>query len=400
VGVALLGSAATTWGATIVGSTTGKFAVSPAGAATYTIPLVLPPGAGGMEPQLALSYSSQGPDTDMGPGFSVAGLSQIAVCPTTIFDDGHVGGRVICLDGQRLVNVGSGEYRTRVDTFSQVRFDGNGYTVHTKSGITNTYGEDGSTRFGESQPLVWLLQRSIDTTGNYIDYHYLLPSPGQTGAYFPKEIDYGGNLQQGTPPTVAVKFRYQTQTGFRPYGYLYSQIIDWNRLLTEIDVVDLPSGRTLRSWKVTYHYPCDNCVPAKSYPLTTSSVVSADQRPFPASVQDCAADVSGATQCAPPTTFAYAPPVGTQQTLSYATGDLGGSGFQTATGDFDGDGRADIIGFERDGFGVAHGFVIRGSDPSSPVVWSTPKVPLAASSWSGTSTTTGSQMWATLLVMP
>ncbi|MDI3259366.1 MAG: FG-GAP-like repeat-containing protein, partial [Sinobacteraceae bacterium] len=369
----LLGAATTTQASNAVGSITGKFAVSPTGAATYSMPLMLPPGAGGMEPQLAITYNSQAPDTYMGPGFAVSGLSQIAVCPTTIIDDGYVGGVARCLDGQRLVSVASNQFRTKVDSFSQVLFDGTGYTVHTKAGITNTYGESSTTRFvntASGQTLVWLLQRSVDTSGNYIDYHYTLPAAGSTGAYFPSEIDYGGNLNQGTPHSVAVKFVYQAQTGFRPYGQLYGQIVDWNQLLQEIDVVDLTTGKTLRSWAIV-----PRSIHAKSYPSTSSPVSSPDERPAPDAIQECATDSSGATQCSNSTEFAYTPPVGAQITASYSTGSFGGSGYTTAAGDFDGDGRADVFGYEVDSGGIAHGFVIRGSNPGVPYIWTATGLP-------------------------
>src|SRR4029079_5669610 len=50
----------------------GQFSVGPTGAASYSIPIALPPGTGGMTPSLALDYSSQGTNGLVGMGWTLA----------------------------------------------------------------------------------------------------------------------------------------------------------------------------------------------------------------------------------------------------------------------------------------------------------------------------------------
>ena len=71
----------------VVGTIQGAFAVSSTGEATYTLPLVVPPGAAGMQPSLAVEYNSASGDGMLGVGFSLAGLSAVTRCPLTVAQD-------------------------------------------------------------------------------------------------------------------------------------------------------------------------------------------------------------------------------------------------------------------------------------------------------------------------
>jgi len=111
-----------------VGATPGSFAVSPSGAATYTIPIIVAPGVNGMQPNLALVYNSQGSNGLLGMGWALSGLSVIHRCGATIELDGFKGGvnydanDRFCLDGDRLIRVGtSTEYRTEKESLQKVQ---------------------------------------------------------------------------------------------------------------------------------------------------------------------------------------------------------------------------------------------------------------------------------------
>ena len=66
------------------GTTEGEFQVNGNGGANYTIPIEVPPGRNGIEPQLSLQYNSQQGNGLLGVGWSLTGLSAIARCPSPL----------------------------------------------------------------------------------------------------------------------------------------------------------------------------------------------------------------------------------------------------------------------------------------------------------------------------
>ncbi len=137
----------------------GQFNVSATGGFTYTIPIAVPPGTGGMVPALSLDYSSQSGDGLEGLGWTLSGLPSIGRCPRTIAQDTIHGGvnysasDRFCMEGQRLVAVTRGtygidlmHYRTEIEGFSDIISHGSSGTgpayfeVHTKAGQVMYFG--------------------------------------------------------------------------------------------------------------------------------------------------------------------------------------------------------------------------------------------------------------------
>lgn len=225
-----------------VGTTEGAAGVD-GGAATYRIPIVVPPGRDGAQPQLSLNYSSRGGNGVAGVGWTVSGISSIHLCPKTVAQDGISrpvqldGADPLCLDGQRLMAVGtSGSqtvYDTEVRSFSRIMASGGtgststSFTVLTKDGHTLTYGAAqiqsacGTTAAAQvvpdftpaanKGPLSWLLTRSVDATGNNeIDYCYSVGTVGTNpGEVLLKSIYYTGS--PGSPGTRFVQFDYESR---------------------------------------------------------------------------------------------------------------------------------------------------------------------------------------------
>jgi len=208
-----------------VGSLPGSVDVSPTGAATYTIPISLPPGTAGMMPGLSIVYSSQSGGGMLGHGWSIGGFSAITRIPTNLHDDGYIDGvdfdelDQFTLDGNRLVSVGSSEYRTQLETYSKITSSGSiagapaSFVIETKDGKTLYYGSSSGSRFlaSDKSPkpvLIWLLEKVEDEFGNF----YTISHKIENNEYYPKEIKYTGNSNTNLSPYNSIKFHFDKKS--------------------------------------------------------------------------------------------------------------------------------------------------------------------------------------------
>ena len=216
---------------TVSGVLPGSLAVNPYGAATYEIPIAVPPGTAGVEPSLSLVYASNGGNGLLGLGWSLGGLSAIGRCPKTPAQDGARGAigydadDRFCLDGRRLVAVSGAygadgtEYRTEIDGFGKIVSRGSAGTgpawfeVRTKSGQTMRYGSTADSRIeavGRIEVRLWSIDRVTDAVGNYLTVRYR----EEDGQGYPDRIDYTGYGTDGAP-YASVRFAYQTRHDVR-----------------------------------------------------------------------------------------------------------------------------------------------------------------------------------------
>ena len=92
-----------------VGSPDGSFAVTPLGGASYTIPIEVPAGICGMEPEISITYDSHSGNGLCGWGCKIGGISVITRSVKDIYHDGVASGishdldDAFYLDGQRLI---------------------------------------------------------------------------------------------------------------------------------------------------------------------------------------------------------------------------------------------------------------------------------------------------------
>jgi hypothetical protein len=276
----------------------GQFAVSPVGAATYAIPIQVPPGVAGMEPKIALALNSRGGNGPLGVGWSLSGLSAISRCPRTTPQDG-VKGAVgydsndrFCLDGRRLILVAGtegadgAEYRTEVDTFSKVAVVGSAsgggpasFVVKTRSGLTLEYGNTSDSAVEVAGVLahvvrVWAVNRISDAYGNTQTVSYSQPNSGE---FYPDHIDYTSNGITGLASTNSVVFAYGARTDTLS-GYQDGQTFQTTKRLTSITTK--ADGAAVSIYTPTYEYGVGGRSRIKSISLCTSAGVCAPQTHF------------------------------------------------------------------------------------------------------------------------
>ena len=220
----------------VVGAIGGVVDVGGLGAATYTIPLELPEGIKGVQPNLSVTYNSQGGNGLLGWGWTLGGLSAVSRVAENLFLDNrkkgvNFDGDRFALDGQRLIaNDGSygnnlAEYRTEVDGMSKIVSYTedtivNGpakFKVWTADGLIMEYGFTSDSKIAykisndanEYEVALWLLNRVEDREGNYMTFEY-----GKGGAHYcVKRISYTGNANANLYPRYVLTFEYAS--GFR-----------------------------------------------------------------------------------------------------------------------------------------------------------------------------------------
>lgn len=321
----------------------GQFSVSESGATTYSVPIQAPPGTGGIEPKLALSYNSQAGNGLLGVGWSLSGLSAVTRCPRTIAQDGAKGGinfdanDRFCLDGQRLVAISGAygadgtEYRTERESFSKVISYGSAgsgpawFMVWTKAGHILEYGNTADSRIeaqGKSSARVWAINKISDTKGNYLTFSYT--EDNANGDYIPTRIDYTGNSGAGLGPNNSVRFVYEARPDSVP-GYFAGSLVKSMQRLTTLQTY---AGTTL----------------AKEYRLAYASSPSSNRSRL-TSLTECALPDNS---CKPPLSLTWSE----FGAYSFGSGSSWTSLAASFLADVNGDGRADMVAQQSDGLYV------------------------------------------------
>jgi RHS repeat-associated protein len=335
------GQTAPTEGSAEVGITQGQLSVSLTGAATYAIPIAVPPGINGVVPQVSLVYSSQGGNGLAGYGWNISGVSAITRIPSTKFHDGEIDpvdldfSDRFALDGQRLVIKNGGDYFAasgtgsgniyELENFSNIEISSinqtnsplstAGFKVSYPDGSFAIYGDSPNTRSATS----WSISFWQNPQGVKISYSYIL----ENNILRIESIKYGTS---GTiTPINTISFVYKNRE--QPeQAYVGGQSVINNYCLSQIKVSG-NGGKGFRNYYLSHDIAVGN------------------ERLISITEKNGDNDKSYNS-----TVFNYLEnPVADQITFGSSTVLTKGIGFQfsasvpSATGDFDGDGDLDIV---------------------------------------------------------
>lgn len=287
------------------------------GAATYRVPIEIPPGRAGVQASISLAYSSRNGNGIAGVGWGISGTSSIYRCPRTLAQDG--GNRpvirdssvpdALCYDGQRLITDGqqyglmNTQYRTEIDQFARITLRYGDISLWTsmfivehKNGRISFFSPIYSGGQGGNPPDVWYLVGESDRQGNCTKYLYadyqnrtyaepVLADVAYTGSMAPYTTPGWPEFQQCTIDANArhVSFEYENRPDNRTtyrYGVAVPMTVRLKAVTTKLGT------QAVRRYELSY----------------TQS--DATGRSLLTSVQLCAGQTCG-TETLPPTTFTY-----------------------------------------------------------------------------------------------
>ncbi|MEY4936347.1 MAG: hypothetical protein RIS64_2706, partial [Bacteroidota bacterium] len=252
-----------------VGKVDGSVSVSPTGSTVYTIPIQVPPGTREMVPNISVVYNSHGGNGIMGMGWNFTGLSGISRMGKNHQFDNEVTAvqldnqDLYGLDGNRLevltgnYGAANSQYATKMETFSLITANGNvangpeWFKVETKAGLIYEYGNSADSKLMSedgTKILAWQLNKTYDRYGNYMEYVYEMTGSEQRLA----EINYTGNVAAGIIPYNKIKFNYSYRAD-RKKAYIAGNEVGINSLLTSI-VMTTENNAAVRKYNFNYAF--------------------------------------------------------------------------------------------------------------------------------------------------
>ena len=211
-----------TLGSNLFHDTQGNIEVNGAGQLQFTLPIALPPGVKSVAPQVNLVYTSGAGNGIAGYGWNLSGITSIARVGKNIDKDGKTEGinffnDYFSFNGQRLI-LKSGEYGKDgseyvTEKFSNVKIKAKGNFLPVEPFVKGPISwevtfEDGSQAwYGITTMAEYGITKWKDAQGNYITYNYT-PWTWEKGMSLISSIEWGGNETLETSHFNKITFNY------------------------------------------------------------------------------------------------------------------------------------------------------------------------------------------------
>jgi RHS repeat-associated protein len=316
------------------------------GGVGFSYKLDIPAGRAGVDPKIALSYSSSGGDGWTGIGWNI-GMG--AITRTTrygqLFYDQN---DVFTYGGKRLykvsgpVNSQNGVYRLEIDDGSLARFEltnaetGGVWKIFESSGSVTIYGENLSERVTQpadtSKTYAWQFSKTTDRNGNYLQAIYDSTEYSLNHILYLRELRYTGNAAQGMAANQFVRFNLKDRpsAGSGTEGYV-SRAAGFAMKMTKLlDSIQIGWDPSTGSGQVLWDYELEYIISADSNRPLLKTIHSSRHATRPVFQYQAANHTLGWNQLT--NVFAGDAQINPQLT-------------QFVEGDFNGDGKSDFCFF-------------------------------------------------------
>ncbi|MCP3944039.1 MAG: hypothetical protein GY710_21525, partial [Desulfobacteraceae bacterium] len=339
------------------------------GAASASIPILLPPGRAGLQPEINLTYNSYQKNGWMGMGWDISlGAIQRSTKRGTDYTANDY--ESVMGSSSELVSRddwGADFYGAKIEgQFTKYFYNSatSGWEATDKNGIRYFFGTTPASRQDDPEDATrifkWCLDKVVDTNDNYITLSYTKDQ----GQIYPARVDYTGN--SGWNPTNVVIFHLEDQRSDKSKQYSINfEVITAKRLAT----IEIKSSAGLvRAYKLEY---------TDSTSTFRSLLNKIQQYGSDATLDDSGTIVSGTTLPAMDISWSeiengFTSPDYNKSVLPANINSINTVGTER-TGDFNGDGKTDFLyrSYNGDGrwliaYGTETGFTI--PDYNKPVL--------------------------------
>ncbi|MCA9401892.1 MAG: hypothetical protein KC713_09705, partial [Candidatus Omnitrophica bacterium] len=231
------------------------------GSANLSIPIQVPSGRGGIQPNLAITYNSSNPNGIFGVGWGmeIGSIKVLTKNGAPKYDSNTKYLLMQSGSAQELVEdpTHPGIYFPLVESaFLKIEKLAGGWQVTDTNGIKYFYGTNQAAReFDPADPnriYKWCLEKVVDLHGNYMEFSYYRDDTNGDNLLYPDEINYGGNEIPGQ--TIAhfakVKFHRTAQRADLKKSFIRGFAAVTRYLMNNIEVS--VEGNIQRTYQLSY----------------------------------------------------------------------------------------------------------------------------------------------------